>query len=226
MFVERVAPTSEQAEDVDTARLVMRIQAGDDQGVADLYMRYFDRVYSYALMVLRDRHEAEDVTQQVFVDVIEGLPRYERRKQPFRAWLFVIVRNRMVDELKKRNRLEVVEPQTLERERENADDGAHDLSALNWVTDKDLVVFIERMPIHYRQVLVLRYMLDLQTREVARILGRSEPDVRKVQQRALGFLRERLTALGRGSHDQTRVSYRRRTVRLPVLRARRFALLY
>jgi RNA polymerase sigma-70 factor (ECF subfamily) len=224
VFVERVVRTGEQEEDLDTSRLVTRIQAGDREGFAELYLRYFDRVYGYVTMVLRDRHEAEDVTQQVFVQVLESLPGYERRRQPFRAWLFVLVRNLMVDELRKRNRLDVVEPRTLERERERIENGDPDLSALGWITDRDLMLFIERLPVQHRQVLLLRYMLDLTSREVAAILGRSPADVRKIQERALRFLNKRLAALGREPRRGRQAPLRRRPTFLGVLRARRFAL--
>jgi RNA polymerase sigma-70 factor (ECF subfamily) len=186
VFVERVVRTGEQEEDLDTSRLVTRIQAGDREGFAELYLRYFDRVYGYVTMVLRDRHEAEDVTQQVFVHVVE--------------------------------------PRTLERERERIENGDPDLSALGWITDRDLMLFIERLPVQHRQVLLLRYMLDLTSREVAAILGRSPADVRKIQERALRFLNKRLAALGREPRRGRQAPLRRRPTFLGVLRARRFAL--
>jgi RNA polymerase sigma-70 factor (ECF subfamily) len=226
VFVERMARTAEQDEDVDTARLVTRIQGGDREGYTDLYLRYFDRVYGYVYMVLGDRHEAEDVTQHAFVRVLEGLPDYERRKQPFRAWLFVIVRNLMIDELRLRRRLDVVEPDAIDREREReAVETEHpDLSALRWITDRDLMLFIERLPVPQRQVLLLRFMLDLSTSEIGQVMGRSPENVRKLQQRALRFLEKRLISLGRVPRDNRHVPWRRRRRQAGVLRARRFAL--
>jgi RNA polymerase sigma-70 factor (ECF subfamily) len=228
LFLERVVRTAEQDEDIDTARLVTRIQAGDSDGYAELYLRYFDRVYGYARMVLRDSHEAEDLTQQVFLRILEALPGYERRRQPFRAWLFVVVRNHMFNELRKRNRLDVMEPATIDRERERAADPEQaNLSALDWITDRDLMIFVERLPAPQRQVLLLRYMLDLPTSEIAQIMGRQPDDVRKLQQRALRFLQARLSALGRTpQRGANRTPWRRRPSQMGVLRSRRFALRY
>jgi RNA polymerase sigma-70 factor (ECF subfamily) len=225
LFLERVERTTEQADDVETARLVTRIQAGDREGFTELYLRYFDRVYTYLRMVLRDEHEAEDLTQQVFVRVLEALPGYERRRQPFRAWLFIIVRNHVVSYLRKRNRLDVVEPRALERQRDRTEADEADLTALRWITDRDLMLFIERLTVPQRQVLLLRYMLDLSSSEIAEILGRSPDQVRKLQERALRFLQQRLTALGRTPRGGGgRVPVRRPCRLVGVLRERRFAL--
>jgi RNA polymerase sigma-70 factor (ECF subfamily) len=225
LFLERVAPTAEKQEDIDTARLVTRIQAGDREGYADLYLRYFDRVYGYLQVILRDRHDAEEVTQQVFVKVLEGLPSYQRRKQPFRAWLFVIVRNTALTELHKRQRLQLLEPEELDRQREAANgEEAGDLSALGWITDRELMMFFERLPLAQRQVLVLRFMLDLPPNQIAEILGRSNEDVRSLQHRGLRFLEQRLSVLGRAPRQDRQSHWRRRTTWLGVVRERRFAL--
>ncbi|MDX6632025.1 MAG: polymerase sigma-70 factor, subfamily, partial [Solirubrobacterales bacterium] len=93
VFCERIEPSPEAVSDIEAGRLVTRFQAGDGDAFAGLYKAYFDRVYGYLKVLLRSAHEAEEATQQVFVQVLEALPRYERRGQPFRAWLFIAVRN-------------------------------------------------------------------------------------------------------------------------------------
>jgi RNA polymerase sigma-70 factor (ECF subfamily) len=223
-FVERVLAPTEQAEDRDTARLVARIQAGDGEAFGELYMRYFDRVYGYLRVVFNDSHAAEDATQQVFMRVMEALPDYEHRG-PFRGWLFTIARNHALTELRKRNRLEVTDPADLNRRREAGAEDEADLAALDWITDRDLLLFIERLPLPQRQVLLLRYMLDLPHAQIARILDRSPDDVRMLQSRAQRFLRERLTAVGRRSETGSRTTMVRRRAHAYLLRRRRFALM-
>ncbi|MDX6652699.1 MAG: polymerase sigma-70 factor, subfamily [Solirubrobacterales bacterium] len=223
-FCERVEPAAEQVEDLDTARLVVRFQAGERDVFTALYNRYFDRVFGYMRVLLKGGHAAEDATQQVFMQVFEALPRYERRRQPFRAWLFVIVRNRAITELQEARRVEpfeVVEPDgTIE-----ANGNGEGLEVLNWLSDPDLMMLIERLPLPQRQVLLLRYMMDLDFRQIGEILGRRDDDVRALQYRALTFLRKRLAALGRRSTSGGRVRMQRCADKANVLRARRFALL-
>jgi RNA polymerase sigma-70 factor (ECF subfamily) len=220
VFVERVEPSTQYAEDIDTARLVTRIQAGERDLFAEVYMRFFDRMYSYLRVVLDDPHAAEDATQQVFMKALEALPRYERRSQPFRAWLFRIAHNHAVDEIGARKRLDLTEPATLEERREQPD-----LSALGWVSDRDFFFLIGRLPLAQRQVLTLRYMLDLTTAEISAVLDRAPDAVRMLQHRALRQLEERLTALGRrpvrSERYQPALVFRKAA---RVVRVRRYAL--
>jgi RNA polymerase sigma-70 factor, ECF subfamily len=199
VFVERLDLGEELLEDLDTARIVTRWQAGDRAVFADIYKRYFDRVYSYLRVALNDSHEAEDATQQVFIQMMEALARYELRSTPVRGWLFRIVRNHAISHARRSGRMRLEEPSALDQRRESRDDGARS-DALEWMTDTDMVVLVERLPLAQRQVLLLRYMLDLSFQEIAEILYRSPEAVRQLHQRALDSLRGRLDALGRGSN--------------------------
>jgi RNA polymerase sigma-70 factor (ECF subfamily) len=226
-FVERLEPTSEENEDIDTRRLVTSFQAGDRAGLETLYTRYFDRVYAYLRTALRDQHEAEDVTQQVFVSLIEALPNYEPRR-PFGAWLFRIVRNQAIDHLRKHGRLDVTDPAELARVREGGENGEpreSDLRSLGWISDRDLLLFVERLPLAQRQVVVMRFMLDLSGVQIAQILDRTPADVRRLQHRALRFLEARLDAIGRVPVRRERTRMLRRPQQARILRRRRTALL-
>jgi RNA polymerase sigma factor (sigma-70 family) len=216
-------PKELRAEDAGTAQLVARIQNGEQDLFAGLYERYFDRVYGYLRVALKDIHEAEDATQQVFIKVFEALPAYEARSQPFRAWLFTIARNHARDLFVKRSRVDVVEPNDMERRSKPPADEEAGRRILDWVSNQDLIVLIDRLPEAQRQVLALRYMLGFEPREIAEILEVSANHVSVLHYRALGFLRDRLTALGHEPrHERNRMrGYLRKT---PVLRLRRFAL--
>jgi RNA polymerase sigma-70 factor (ECF subfamily) len=222
-FAERLEPSGRDAEDVDTARLVAAIQAGQRDAAALLYARYFDRVYFYMRLALGDAHDAEDAAQQVFTSVLVALPRYEVTASPFRAWLFTIARNCALRELRRRGRAEPVAPDELDREREAASERS-ELSVLDWISDRELLMFVERLPEVQRQVLVLRYLLDLSTAEIAQVLDRSLVDVRSLQSRAVRFLRARLAALDRTAPLRRPLRIRRCLRQAPVLGARRWAL--
>jgi RNA polymerase sigma-70 factor (ECF subfamily) len=225
-FVERIESPAAHVDDLEAARIVVRFQGGDADAFGELYRRYFDRIYGYLRVALKDSHSAEDATQQVFMNLLEGLKGYERRGKPFEAWLFTVVRNYAIRQLRGDGRVDVVDPTEISEQRER--DGLEapaEMPALSWLTDTDLLVLIERLPSAQRQVLALRYMLGLQMNEIAEVLGHSPNHISVLHYRALGFLRQRLTALGRQPARRDSRARTRSVIRhARVLRRRRFAL--
>jgi RNA polymerase sigma-70 factor, ECF subfamily len=231
-FVERLEPPTLAREDADTARLVGRLQGGEHALFGHLYQRYFDRVYAYLRITLQDAHEAEDATQEVFLRVLEALPKYERRAAPFRAWLFRIVRNSAINRLRQRQRLSVESPDELARRSETHAEMPAPTS-LQWLDDHELLGLVEQLPLAQRQVIVLRYMMELRSSEIAEVLDRSPDAIRQLHARAMRFLRGRMaprrsSAMERGAAGPGRRRIRREPMsrlarRSPVLRQRRFS---
>jgi RNA polymerase sigma-70 factor (ECF subfamily) len=188
-------------------------------------MRYFDRVYGYLRVILGQPADAEEAVQQVFTNVLEALPGYEHRREPFRGWLFIVARNQAVTQLRREKRLEPIDPADVERARDDVAEDAEALGDLGWISDHELLMFIERLPLPQRQVLALRYMLDMTHSQIATLMERSPDDVRMLLSRAQGFLRQRLVAVGRGTRDARRAPVVRRPAHAYILRARRFALM-
>jgi RNA polymerase sigma-70 factor (ECF subfamily) len=174
-------------------------------------------------VALRDSHDAEELTQTAFANAFEALPRYERTERPFRSWLFTIVRNVAVSSLRTQGRVEPIDPVDLDERRE-AEAEPEDLRALTWVSDRDLLVLIERLPAVQRQVITLRFMFGLHIREIAELLETTPNHASVLQYRALGFLRQRLAAAGREPQAAPRVRTQRCIRQARVLRRRRFAL--
>src|SRR3712207_5099413 len=87
------SPRSEQLV-VDAA---VRAKAGDQDALRFLYLRYADNVYGYVCSIVRDEHDAEDVTQQVFAKLSGALGRYEPRAVPFSAWILRVAHNAAID---------------------------------------------------------------------------------------------------------------------------------
>lgn len=226
VFVERLEPPQQRVRDADSKRLVTRFQSGDEAVFGDLYLRYFNEVYSYARIAVGAHHEAEDITQQVFVRALSALERYELRPNvAFRGWLFSIARNAIIDALKERHGLYPESPDQLDVLRETAaPQGDEVTTTLGWLTDREVAMFVERLPLAQRQVLVLRFMLDLSGEEIAEVLGRSPNSVRKLQQRALESLQTRLTAVGRTPPRRGGVPMLVRIRPLPVMGQRRAAI--
>src|SRR5215217_4646979 len=89
-----------------TKRLVVaavaRAKEGDADALRFLYLRYADNVYGYVCSILRDEHEAEDVTQHIFAKLLTALGRYEPRVVPFSAWILRVAHNTAIDHVRAR----------------------------------------------------------------------------------------------------------------------------
>jgi RNA polymerase sigma-70 factor (ECF subfamily) len=209
--------------DREADMLVLRWQRGDASAFGELYGIYFDSVYAYAHLMLRNRHQAEDVAQDVFAKVLRGLSAYEvRPTMPFRAWLFRIARNRVIDVIRLADRLHFREPAVIE----GLQDELAEAAVLDWIDDSDLTILMRRLPAAQRDVLYMRFVLDMATEQIAEIMDRSPKAIRHLQVRALQSLERWLDGMGSRSLRRQRLPSLLRIRPAPVMAARRFALGY
>jgi RNA polymerase sigma-70 factor (ECF subfamily) len=164
---------------------VLRAKGGDEDAIRFLYLRYADNVYGYVCSIVRDEHEAEDVTQQIFAKLLTALERYEPRSVPFSAWILRIAHNAAIDSMRARRAVPCEEVRSPDLE-----DGslARERSA-------DLQEAIGKLPPEQREVIVMRFVLGLSPREIAERIGRSEDAVHGLQHRGRITLRRALTEL-------------------------------
>ena len=148
-------------------RAVERAKEGDRDAVRFLYLRYADNVFGYVRTIVRDHHDAEDVTQQVFTKLITAIGHYEQRGAPFVAWLLRMSHNVAVDAMRARRTTpageifgadEAICEETPERAR-----SLHEAFA--------------SLPEDQRQVVVLRHVLGLTPVEIAEQLNRTSSSV-------------------------------------------------
>ena len=84
------------SEQLTTARVsyaVRLAQAGDRDALGFLYARYADNVYDHVRSIVHAPHDAEDVTQQVFAELIHSIDKYDEREVPFSAWILRVAGN-------------------------------------------------------------------------------------------------------------------------------------
>jgi RNA polymerase sigma-70 factor, ECF subfamily len=173
----------------DVRRLVRRAQAGDRQALEELYLMHFDRIYSYLQMSVGNRHDAEDLTNQTFVKMLESIDRFEWRKVPISAWLFRIAHNLAIDHFRARRRWQPEEepPEPPGSEARSAEE-----EALQSIGRQSMLEMIDGLSQDQQQVLTLKFVFNFSNAEVATILGKTEGAIKSLQHRALGSLQRQL----------------------------------
>jgi len=175
-----------QEERAQTRLAVARAKEGDREAVSFLYTRHAGNVYGYVLSIVRNEHDAEDVTQQVFAKLMTGLSKYNERDVPFTAWLLRMARNAAIDHLRVSKRTIPVEAVI---------DG--DASApVNSERSMAVREAFASLPEDQRDVVILRHVVGLSPTEIAELLGRSEASIHGLQHRGRRALMQELMTSG------------------------------
>jgi RNA polymerase sigma-70 factor (ECF subfamily) len=173
--------------------LVERAQKGDREALEELYLMHFDRIYSYLQMTVGNRHDAEDLTNQTFVKMLESIERFEWRKAPISAWLFRIAHNLAMDHFRAHRRWQ---PEEEPPEPEDSAELSAEEEALHSIGRQSMLEMIEGLSEDQQQVLTLKFVFDFPNGDVATILGKTEGAVKSLQHRALASLQRELAATG------------------------------
>jgi len=169
-----------------TRDAVTRAKVGDSEGIHYLYVRYADDVLRYVTGLVRDHHEAEDITQNVFAKLMTAIKKYEERAVPFDAWIIRVARNAALDHLRAKRAIPTEEVRQTDIGRaETAQDRGRALRQA-----------LEELPEDQREVLVLRHIVGLSPLEIADTLDKSESSVHGLHHRGRRSLRANLSDLG------------------------------
>jgi RNA polymerase sigma-70 factor (ECF subfamily) len=175
---------------LDRDRSLVEAARADPARFDALYRKYVAQVYSYAVYELGDHHEAEDATERTFLSALAGLSRFQERARPedgegastFRIWLFRIARNVVAERRRRwRRRPEASLDEALDVASPGDVEGtvvAREAAASAWRA-------VGRLSGDRRRAVVLRFVHEMSTPEIAEILGRSEGAVRVLIHRGL-----------------------------------------
>ena len=182
-----VAEPKEQEERTLIARAVKR----DREAFGLLYDRHVTRVYRHVYYMVGNPAEAEDLTAQAFLQAWRAIERYQVRGAPFVSWLMRIAHNLGVSHLRSRKPSSELPETLVDRSRDG-----NPADVLQRTADGERVrEAILRLRDEHRRVIILRFVEDLDYREVAEIVGKSVPAVRVIQHRALKALRQQMLLL-------------------------------
>jgi RNA polymerase sigma-70 factor (ECF subfamily) len=170
-------------------KLVDAAQEGDRDALEELYLIHFDRIYSYLHVTVGNRHDAEDLTTQTFLKMLESIGKFRWGSAPFSAWLFRIAHNLAMDHFRASKRWQ---PEEEVPEPEPDESTSAEAGALVAIGHKSMLELIDDLSAEQQQVLTLKFVFGFSNAEAATILGKTEGAVKSLQHRALVTLHKKL----------------------------------
>lgn len=174
--------------DMDPRELIIRAKEGDSQAFAMLYNEYYTPVFRYLYGRLRDKDQANDLAQTVFLKVYEALERVEANDTPLK-YFFTVARNSLIDYWRKKKSVRLDDNEEL---RQNIPDPR--ATQIEMVESMEISAQVrgalDRLELDDQEIITLKYFNGFSAREISEQIGISEEAVRQRQCRALKLLKE------------------------------------
>ena len=175
-------------EQANIEKLVKDAQKGDAAALADLYERFFDRIYRYVSFKSGSRDEAEDITGDVFVKMLESIHSFKWQGHPFSSWLFRIAHNLIVDYFRRAARKKTVPLEAAAATVGTTPDDINRVVETN-LTMAEIRVTMQGLTSLQQEVISLRFAGGLSVSETATALGKNDNAVKALQHVGLKKLR-------------------------------------
>ena len=171
--------------EIDDRELVSSVLAGKTDDFRALVERHQQSIFRFALGLVGNREEAEDVTQEVFLSAFGNLSGYDSTRASFSTWLFTIARNRCINLLKRSRPIAL-----------NELDSIADAAATDSIVSQELSQQLDRalatLPVEQRSAFVLAEIEELPYADIARIerttLGTVKSRIHRAKQRLQSLL--------------------------------------
>ncbi|MEN6327157.1 MAG: sigma-70 family RNA polymerase sigma factor [Syntrophomonas sp.] len=171
----------------------------DTEIFAQIFDRFYKRIYNYIRYRIGDTYEAEDLTSQVFEQVLRKYDTYRPEKAPFEVWLFAIAHHAVTDYHRKRKHslwFSLDKVKELISGRPTPEE-----ACLREENRHELLLALAKLGDRERNIIAMRFAANLKNREIASLLGISENNVGIIVYRTLRQLREILSAK-EGNHER------------------------
>lgn len=161
----------------DLNRIAQRMQNGDQGAAQELYQKLVRKVFGFCMSRVSNRASAEDLTQDIFLKIIQKIELYDQKKSDFIVWFWQIARNAIIDHYRSKKNISFSDLENEgaieDAETENIEDAFQNKSDF----DK-IVSFVKSLPEEEKEFFRLRYVADLSYKEIAGIVDKSEGALR------------------------------------------------
>lgn len=169
----------------DERELIRRAQEYDPGAFAEIYERYYQRIYNYIYYRVSDNATTEDICSEVFIRALEAIDSFTFQGVPFSAWLYRIASNLVIDHYRRQPQQPDV---PLDESRPLVLDENPDPNLEQHFNQQQLRQALKGLTSDQQQVVILKFVDGLSNSEVAQILGKTEGAVKSLQHRALASL--------------------------------------
>ena len=185
------------------ADMLKRLHDGDRTAMAELYDRYFDRVYSLVFnQVDRNRDVAEDIVQETFLAALKSAKGFKGRSSAY-TWLCSIAYHKVADHYRRQSRerkrmVSGVDVDTVDVSENPGTQPQPDSLIESAETRQVVNEALAKLPWDYRQVLILKYVEELSVQEISQIMDRSPKSIEGLLTRSRKALQTQLAGLREG----------------------------
>ncbi|MFA5095492.1 MAG: sigma-70 family RNA polymerase sigma factor [Candidatus Paceibacterota bacterium] len=184
----------------DDEEIIALYKNGDQEAFKGLISRYSSPLYNFTAR-LTDKNNASDVVQETFIKVWKNLHKFDPSKASFKTWIFTIAKNTATDFLRKKKSLSFSD-----MEESINKDGSENINSFSEnIPDEELIPdealqklqdsmllnkVLDKLPIHYKTILVLHYQEDMTFDEIGKVLDKPLNTVKSQHHRAIVLLRK------------------------------------
>jgi RNA polymerase sigma-70 factor (ECF subfamily) len=180
---------SEKPSEQTDENLIQKHIEGDKEAFVSLANRYLKPIFNFTYRLTGNRHDAEDITQEVFVKIWKNAKQFRPEKK-FKTWIFAIAKNACLDFFKKKR---TVSLDTLGKTLR--DDSPLPAEGIDKSTKaKALQIALEKLPENYKIILLLHFNEDLTFREIAEIMEEPLNTIKSRHLRALKMIKKGMPA--------------------------------
>jgi RNA polymerase sigma-70 factor (ECF subfamily) len=188
---------SDSGTSVKDEELVAKLKHGEPTAVMELYKAYADRIYSLVFnQVDGDRDAAQDIVQEIFLAASKSAGKFRGQSKVY-TWLYSIANKKVADFYRRRKR--EVKYQTVSADSQIELEASPDAGAIESEEKSQAVqATLSSLPLHYKQVLILKYVEEMPVTEISQVMKRSPKSIEGLLTRARRELRDRLAVQNEG----------------------------
>lgn len=177
----------------DSSGKVQKVIAWQESAFREVYSRYIKPVHAYILKRVRNHHDAEDLTAQVFSQALKHMDPREPGEPEIAAWLFTSARNASANHARTRKFVAHVSIEEVGEPKQDEEDSDPGRALLDEEEIARLIDAVSQLPSEQRQAMIMRFVDRLPHAEIAEALGRTEGSARVLVHRTLETLRRNVS---------------------------------